>query len=160
MFWHSFNNMSAAPNITQRRRRGRDHLKSCKSGGTWKWSYKFTGKLVSLQLRWKEDFIPGKASNLSMEGSTAQVNSHFRPWDAFASNWTDPGLAFFQIREFSWIQTVRRSSLVCRADLKKVSRSLLPLAWWQRASEAGSGQIWFGFIIIHIYMKSSWKISC
>ena len=56
---------------------------------------------VSLQLRWKEDFISSKASNLSIASAPGQVNSHFLPWDAFGSIWTDPGLAFLPSRYHS-----------------------------------------------------------
>ena len=57
--------------------------------------------LTSIKLRWKEDFISCKASNLSMVSAPAQVNSHFRPCDAFGSIWTDPGLAFLPSRYHS-----------------------------------------------------------
>ena len=37
-----------------------------------------------------------------MAQATAQVNSHFLSWDAFASHWTDPGPAFLSDQRTIW----------------------------------------------------------
>ena len=49
-------------------------------------------------------------------------------------------------------QTVRRSSLLCQADLKIASCSLVAVVWWQKS---GFGQIWLDLVRSNIIWSDS-----
>ena len=135
--------------MTQRR----GHLKPCKRRATCKCSYKFTGKYPYSSDEKRISFLAKQAifewhRPLHRWIAISYPGMHLLPTEL------TPDLHFCQIREpskaeFSWMETVQRSSLVCQPDLEMASCSLVPLAWWQRVSE-----VWFGLILFETFSNS------